>query len=76
MDKSHHANWYVLHPSFFSKKVETSLSRMRLFGYIVVFADDVRDDERLFGIPHVRDGEEEVSNAKCMRIVEEEVPIP
>jgi hypothetical protein len=31
---------------FFLKNVETSLSRMRLFGYIVVFADDVRDNER------------------------------
>jgi hypothetical protein len=30
---------------FFLKNAETSLSRMRLFGYIVVFADDVRDDE-------------------------------
>jgi hypothetical protein len=31
---------------FFSKDVETSLSKMRLFGYIAVFADDVRDDEK------------------------------
>jgi hypothetical protein len=33
---------------FFLKNTETSLSlsRMRLFGHIAVFADDVRDDER------------------------------
>jgi hypothetical protein len=32
---------------FFSKTLRPlSLSRMRLFGHIAVFADDVRDDER------------------------------
>jgi hypothetical protein len=31
---------------FFSKDAKTSLSKMRLFGYIVVVADDVRDDEK------------------------------
>jgi hypothetical protein len=34
----------VLHPSFFSKNTEISLSRMRLFGYIA--SNDIRDDER------------------------------
>jgi hypothetical protein len=43
--RSDHANWYVLHPSFFLKNNKTSVSRMRLFGYIRVFADDVRDNE-------------------------------
>jgi hypothetical protein len=31
---------------FFLKNAETSLLRMRLFGYIAVFAHNVRDDER------------------------------
>jgi hypothetical protein len=31
--------------------------------------------KELFGISHVRDDEEEVPNTKCMRIVEEEVPV-
>jgi hypothetical protein len=26
-------------------KIEPSISRMRLFGYVAVFVDDVRDDE-------------------------------
>jgi hypothetical protein len=30
---------------FLLKSAKPSLSRMRLFGYIVVFTDDVRDDE-------------------------------
>jgi hypothetical protein len=33
-------------PFFFLKNADTSLSRMRLFWYIAVFVDDVRDDER------------------------------
>jgi hypothetical protein len=31
--------------------------------------------KELFGIVHVRDNEKEVPNAKCMRIVEEEVSL-
>jgi hypothetical protein len=31
--------------------------------------------KELFGIAHVRDDEEEVPNAKCMHIVEEEVSL-
>jgi hypothetical protein len=31
--------------------------------------------KELFGIAHVRDAEEEVPNAKCMRIIEEEVSL-
>jgi hypothetical protein len=36
---------------------------MRLFGYIAVFVDDIRDDE------------EEVPHVKRMRVVEEEVSL-
>jgi hypothetical protein len=32
--------------------------------------------KELFGVAHIRDDEEEVPNAKHMRIVEEEVPVP
>jgi hypothetical protein len=41
----------------------------------VIFADDDRDDEKLFGVMHVRDDEEEVPNAKRMCVREEEVSL-
>jgi hypothetical protein len=52
----------------------TPLLRMRLFGYIAVFVDDIRDDERIISIAHI--GEEEVPNVKRMHVGEEEVPVP
>jgi hypothetical protein len=51
MTHSHHTvgKFFAL-PFLFLKNAETSLLRMRLFvvrfGYIAVFADDIRDDER------------------------------
>jgi hypothetical protein len=32
--------------------------------------------KELFGVPYVRDNEEEVPNMKHMHVVEEEVPVP
>jgi hypothetical protein len=48
---------------------------MRLFGYMVVLVDEVRDDERTIWHCTCLRQEEEVPNVKRMRVGEEEVSL-